>query len=110
LVGNEDVGQMSAWYVLAAAGFHPVCPGDNRYELFSPLFNKATIQLDPIYASGGKFTIVAKNNSPANYYIQSAKLNGKSYNKCWISHSDIVKGGLLELVMGDQPNMNWGKE
>ena len=110
LVGNEDVGQMSAWYVLAAAGFHPVCPGDNRYELFSPLFNKATIQLDPIYASGGKFTIVAKNNSPANYYIQSAKLNGKSYSKCWISHSDIVKGGLLELVMGDQPNMNWGKE
>ena len=110
LVGNEDVGQMSAWYVLAAAGFHPVCPGDNRYELFSPLFKKATIQLDPIYASGGKFTIVAKNNSPANYYIQSAKLNGKSYSKCWISHSDIVKGGLLELVMGDQPNMNWGKE
>ena len=110
LVGNEDVGQMSAWYVLAAAGFHPVCPGDNRYELFSPLFKKVSIQLDPVYASGGKFTIVAKNNSPANYYIQSAKLNGKSYNKCWISHSDIVKGGLLELVMGDQPNMNWGKE
>ena len=110
LVGNEDVGQMSAWYVLAAAGFHPVCPGDNRYELFSPLFNKATIQLDPVYASAGKFTIVAKNTSPTNYYIQSAKLNGKSYNKCWISHSDIVKGGLLELVMGDQPNMNWGKE
>ena len=110
LVGNEDVGQMSAWYVLAAAGFHPVCPGDNRYELFSPLFYKVSIQLDPIYASGGKFTIVAKNNSPANYYIQSAKLNGKSYNKCWISHTDIVKGGVLELVMGDQPNMNWGKE
>ena len=110
LVGNEDVGQMSAWYVLAAAGFHPVCPGDNRYELFSPLFKKVSIQLDPVYASGGKFTIVAKNNSPANYYIQSAKLNGKSYNKCWISHSDIVKGGLLELEMGDQPNMNWGKE
>ncbi len=110
LVGNEDVGQMSAWYVLAAAGFHPVCPGDNRYELFSPLFKKVSIQLDPVYASGGKFTIVAKNNSPANYYIQSAKLNGKSYNKCWISDSDIVKGGLLELVMGDQPNMNWGKE
>lgn len=110
LVGNEDVGQMSAWYVLAAMGFHPICPGDNRYELCGLLFNKVSIQLDPVYASGKKFIMVAKNNSPTNYYIQSAKLNGKPYNKCWITHLDIAKGGLLELVMGDQPNFNWGKE
>ena len=108
LVGNEDVGQMSAWYVLAASGLHPVCPGDTRYEITSPVFNRVTIRLDPKYTSGGTFTIVALNNSPSNVYIQSARLNGRNYNECWIRHETIAAGGTLELVMGDQPNEKWG--
>lgn len=110
LVGDEDVGQMSAWFVLAASGIHPVCPGDNRYEICSPLFSKTTFKLDPQYAKAKMFTIISKNNSEKNCYIQSAKLNGKTYNKCWITHNDIVSGSTLELVMGDQPNKEWGIE
>jgi len=108
LVGNEDVGQMSAWYVLAAIGIHPVCPGDTRQEITSPVFDKVSIKLDPNYASGKYFFITAKNNSAKNIFIQSAKLNGKIYNKCYIDYKDIVAGGELELVMGDQPNKKWG--
>lgn len=108
LVGNEDVGQMSAWYVLAASGLHPVCPGDPRYEITSPVFNRIEIKLDPKYASGKTFTIVAEHNSPANVYIQSAKLNGKTYNQSYIEHDTIIKGGELTLVMGDKPNKKWG--
>jgi predicted alpha-1,2-mannosidase len=108
LVGNEDVGQMSAWYVLAASGLHPVCPGDTRQEITSPVFDKITLKLDPEYAEGKTFTIVAINNSASNIYIQSAKLNGKPYNQCHIDYRDIAKGGILELNMGDTPNKNWG--
>lgn len=108
LVGNEDVGQMSAWYVLASSGFHPLCPGDTRYELCSPIFDKITFGLDKKYAKGNLFTIITKNNSDKNKYIQSAKLNGKVYNKSWIDHQDIANGGILELVMGSVPNENWG--
>ena len=110
LVGNEDVGQMSAWYVLAATGFHPVCPGDPRYEITSPLFDRIKIQLDPVYATGKSFTIIAHGNSPENIYIQSAKLNGKVWNKCWLSHEQIASGGILELEMTDKPNKEWGLE
>lgn len=109
LVGNEDVGQMSAWYILAAIGFHPIAPGHTRYELTSPVFDKVTIALDQKYASGKTFTIIAKNNSASNIYIQSAKLDGKPYDKCYIDHNDIKKGGVLELQMGSEPNKSWGK-
>jgi predicted alpha-1,2-mannosidase len=109
LVGNEDVGQMSAWYVLAASGLHPVCPGDNRYEITSPVFNTVEIKLDPKYAKGETFTIVAKNNSEENIYIQSAKLNGEEWNKCWLNHQQIAAGGTLELEMGNRPNKDWGR-
>ncbi|CAM4075956.1 alpha-1,2-mannosidase, putative [Pedobacter westerhofensis] len=108
LVGNEDVGQMSAWYVLAAAGLHPVCPGDTRQEITSPVFNKVTFRLDPLYAPGRTFTIVAKNNSDKNTYIRSARLNGKVYNKCYIDFKDIAAGGVLELTMSPIPNKSWG--
>ncbi|MDB5135069.1 MAG: alpha,2-mannosidase [Mucilaginibacter sp.] len=108
LVGNEDVGQMSAWYVLASAGLHPVCPGDTRQEITSPVFSKITFKLDPEYAKGKTFTIKADNNSSTNIYIQSAKLNGKPYNKCHIDFKDIAEGGILELTMGNTPNKNWG--
>lgn len=109
LVGNEDVGQMSAWYVLAASGFHPIAAGNLRYEITSPVFKKVVIQLDKQYASGKTFTIIAANNSPENIYIQSATLNGKLYPYCFISHTDIAKGGVLQLQMGKLPNKNWGK-
>lgn len=108
LVGNEDVGQMSAWYVLAASGLHPVCPGDTRQEITSPVFNKVVLRLDPKYAKGKTFTITALNNSASNMYIQSAKLNGKAYNKCYLDYKDIAAGGSLELTMGDKPNKGWG--
>ncbi|RYF55229.1 MAG: glycoside hydrolase family 92 protein, partial [Cytophagaceae bacterium] len=97
LVGNDDIGQTSAWYVLAASGFHPVAPGDTHYEITSPVFNKVTIKTDAKYASGKTFTIVANNNSATNIYIQSAKLNGKPYAHCYIDHADIAAGGTLEL-------------
>jgi predicted alpha-1,2-mannosidase len=108
LCGNEDVGQMSAWYVLAASGIHPVCPGNTRQEITSPVFNSITFKLDPKYAKGKTFTILAHNNSDKNIYIQSAKLNGKPYNKCYIDYAAITAGGTLELTMGAQPNKNWG--
>jgi predicted alpha-1,2-mannosidase len=108
LVGNEDVGQMSAWYVLAASGFHPVCPGDTRYEITSPVFSRVTYRLDPKYAKGKAFTVIAQNNSDKNVYIQSATLNGKPYRHCYIDYKDITNGGTLQLVMGSQPNHNWG--
>jgi predicted alpha-1,2-mannosidase len=108
LVGNEDVGQMSAWYVLAATGLHPVCPGDTRYEITSPVFDSITLQLDPHYAKGATFTVRAKNNSPQNVYIQRARLNGRPYGKCWLDHADIMAGGVLELEMGRKPNERWG--
>jgi predicted alpha-1,2-mannosidase len=104
LVGNEDVGQMSAWYILAAMGIHPVCPGSTRMEITSPLFSSVQIKV----RNGKTFSIVANNNSPTNIYIQSALLNGKLYSKCYIEYEDIVKGGRLELTMGDIPNKNWG--
>ncbi|GAC1309959.1 MAG: GH92 family glycosyl hydrolase [Mucilaginibacter sp.] len=108
LVGNEDVGQMSAWYILASVGLHPVCPGDTRQEITSPVFDKITLKLDPKYAQSDTFTILAKNNSPKNIYIQSARLNGKPYNKCYIDFKDISTGGILELTMASAPNKNWG--
>ncbi|SDG22245.1 alpha-1,2-mannosidase, putative [Dyadobacter soli] len=109
LVGNEDVGQMSAWYVLAAGGLYQVCPGKNRFEITSPVFGKVTVRLDPAYAKGKEFTIIAHGNSPANVYIQSAKLNGKAYNQCFIDYHDIAAGGTLELTMGPKPNQEFGQ-
>lgn len=104
LVGNEDVGQMSAWYILAASGIHPIAPGDTRYEITSPVFKKVVLNAD----QSNSFTIEAANHSDKNVYIQSATLNGKSYDKCWIDHKDVVKGGVLKLEMGPEPNKNWG--
>jgi predicted alpha-1,2-mannosidase len=103
LCGNEDVGQMSAWYVLTSMGIHPICPGDNKYQITSPVFNEIEINLDANYYSGKKFTIKANNNSPENIYIQSMKLNGEPLQRFWITHDEIVKGGVLEMEMGAKP-------
>ena len=99
LVGNEDVGQMSAWYVLAALGIHPVCPGDTRYELTSPVFKHATIHLP----NGKDFSIEAPDNSDENIYISSASLNGKPLDRRYIDHSEILSGGTLTLNMSSEP-------
>ncbi len=109
IVGNEDVGQMSAWYVLAASGLHPVCPADTRYEITSPSFKSVVLNLDKVYSQGSSFTIKAINNSRKNIYIQKATLNGKPYNRCFIDYSEIKKGGELVLYMGVKPNKEWGK-
>lgn len=100
LCGNEDVGQMSAWYVLASMGIHPINPGDNKYQITSPVFDKIELQLDKEYYNGNKFTIIAHNNSKENIYIKSIKLNGENLDRYWISHEEIVNGGVLELEMG----------
>ncbi|MDR1813758.1 MAG: GH92 family glycosyl hydrolase [Tannerella sp.] len=104
IIGNEDLGQMSAWYVLAASGIHPVCPGETRFELTSPVFDEICFNLP----SGKTFIIKAINNSPTNIYIQSSTLNGKKYNKYYLEYGDIMKGGMLELQMGGKPMMSAG--
>ncbi|MGE0089526.1 MAG: GH92 family glycosyl hydrolase [Bacteroidales bacterium] len=104
LIGNEDCGQMSAWYVLNAMGFYPVTPASDIYIIGSPAINEANINLE----SGKTFTIKAKNLSEKNIYIQSATLNGENYTKTYIKHETIMNGGELIFVMGDKPNKNWG--
>ncbi|RYX81992.1 glycoside hydrolase family 92 protein [bacterium] len=108
LCGDEDVGQMSSWFILAASGIHQACPGDTRYELFTPLFDRVQIRIDPMYGKNKRFTIVSHNNGPGVRYIQSARLNGRPLNRCWLDHKEIVAGGTLELELGAEPNKNWG--
>lgn len=108
LCGNEDVGQMSAWYILSAIGFHPVCPADGIYIIGSPLFDEVTLKLDSRYYPGGSFTVKTRNNSAQNIYVQSATLNGRPLNRAWLRHSEVAAGGTLELVMGPTPNDAWG--
>ena len=103
LVGNEDVGQMSAWYVLAASGLHPIAGADGRYEITSPVFDKIDIRLDQKYATGEQFTVVARNNSPTHQYIQSITLNGQPYHKSYLTHDMLMQGGELVLEMGEEP-------
>ena len=104
--GDEDNGQTSAWYVFSALGFYPVTPGVDQYVIGSPLFKKAILHLE----NGNKFTISAKNNSKNNFYIQSAYLNGKTYDNTFIKFEDIQRGGELKFDMGENPNKNWGSK
>ena len=102
--GNEDCGQMSAWYIFSSLGFYPVFPANGAYVLGSPLFDKASIQLP-----GNKtFTVEAVNNSPKNIYIQRVELNGKIHDQSYIFHTDILKGGTLKIFMGNKPNISFG--
>ena len=112
-LGDEDQGQMGAWYVMSAMGLFQMDGGaavDPVYEIGSPRFEKATIHLDPDYYPGKEFTIEARNVSKQNIYIQSATLNGSPLNKPWFYHSDLVKGGELVLEMGPEPNKEWGSK
>ena len=94
IIGNEDCGQMSAWYVLSALGFYQVCPGIPVYAIGRPMVDKATIPV-----AGGNFQIIVKNNSPENKYVKEAKLNGKVLDSLFFPHADLVKGGTLEIEM-----------
>lgn len=104
LSGNEDCGQMSAWYVLSSIGLYPMNPASGEYEIGSPIFEKSTIKLP----ENKTFMIEAEYVSHTNFYIQSATLNGKPFTKTTLSHQDILKGGTLHFVMGNKPNKNWG--
>jgi predicted alpha-1,2-mannosidase len=106
--GNVDCGQMSACYVFGALGFYPVNPVSGVYAIGSPLVNKAVVHLDREKYHGRTFTVIAKNNSATNLYIQSATLNGKPLQKPWITRDQIIAGGTLKLVMGPNPNLKWG--
>lgn len=103
LSGNEDVGQMSAWYILSSVGLYQVEPAGGKYIIGSPIFDKASLNI----GKGKTFSIICKDNSKENMYIQHAKLNGKPYTKSYIMYNDIMKGGTLELQMGNQPS-KWG--
>jgi predicted alpha-1,2-mannosidase len=104
LCGNEDMGSLSSWYVLSALGFYPVTPGSPTYVFGSPLFGEAAINV----GNGKTFTLLAVNNSKENQYIQSAKLNGKPITRTWISHQEIMNGGVLEFQIGPHPHKKWG--
>jgi predicted alpha-1,2-mannosidase len=95
LIGNEDCGQMSAWYIFSAMGLYPVNPASGNYDLGSPVFRKVTLQLP----GGNEFIIEAKNASKKNMYVKKIKLNGKIYSKLYIDHKDIIKGGKLEFFI-----------
>ncbi|HNV49529.1 MAG: GH92 family glycosyl hydrolase [Bacteroidales bacterium] len=104
LCGNEDCGQMSAWYVFSAMGFYPVTPGSPFYTIGTPMMDKITISLE----NGNTFVILAKGLSKENKYIQKATLNGKIWPNSYISHQQIMNGGLLIFEMGNKPNKSWG--
>ena len=103
LCGNEDCGQMSAWYVFSAMGFYPVNPVSGEYEIGSPLFPEMRLNLD----NGKTFTVLAPNVSRENIYIQSVKVNGQPYDKSYITHQQIMDGATIEFVMGNQPGEIW---
>ena len=102
--GDEDNGQTSAWYVFSAMGFYPVCPGSGEYVFGAPLFNKITLQLE----NGNQFVIDAASNSKENLYVSGISLNGKPWDKNYITHEDLLKGGTLGFKMTSQPDKTRG--
>ena len=106
--GNTDCGQMAAWYIFSALGIYPVNPSSDTLAIGSPTVSKAVVHLDKDKYHGHTFTIVAKNNSAENVYIQSATLNGKPLTRPWITREELLAGGELHFVMGPQPNTEWG--
>jgi putative alpha-1,2-mannosidase len=104
LCGNDDCGQMSAWYVLSSVGFYPVNPANGEYVFGSPLADQSDLTL----GNGKHFVVKAENRNKQNIYIQKATLNGVPYTSSFIRHSDIMKGGELVLTMGSKPSETWG--
>jgi len=110
-LGDEDQGQMSAWFVMSALGLFQMDGGAREnpiYEIGSPIFERTTIHLGGRYGRGQAFTITAKNASRENSYVQQAHLNGKPLQNFWIPAAELLKGGHLELEMGPDPNPDWG--
>jgi len=101
--GNEDCGQMSAWYIFSALGFYPVCPGTLEYVIGTPTFPRAALNV----GAGKTFTVLADNLSDTNLYVQSVTLNDQKYDKAYLRHEDIMKGGVLHFEMGPHPNREW---
>jgi predicted alpha-1,2-mannosidase len=106
LCGNEDCGQLSAWYVFSAMGFYPVTPCDSVYVIGSPLFDEISLELE----NGNRFVVMTLNHSAQNRYVQSVKLNGIAHPKSYIHHEAIMQGGTLELTMGPKPSERWGTD
>ncbi len=104
LSGNDDCGQMSAWYIFTALGFYPVCPASDYYVLGSPAFHKAVIHL----SNGRKLTVITENLSDQNIYVQSVKLNGKEWTTPFLPYRELKNGGTLAFRLGPEPNMQWG--
>jgi predicted alpha-1,2-mannosidase len=104
LCGNDDCGQMSAWYIFSCLGFYPVCPGALEYVLGSPCVSEAVIDV----GNGRKLTVKAENLSPTNVYIDRCVLNGRAIDRCYLRHAEVVGGGRLTFVMASRPNKAWG--
>jgi putative alpha-1,2-mannosidase len=104
LAGNEDCGQMSAWYLMSALGLYAVDPVSGNYVFASPLFDRAELEVAP----GRTLVIEARNNGPENLYIQSVRWNGKPYSKVWIPHAELARGGRLVFELGPKPNLAYG--
>jgi putative alpha-1,2-mannosidase len=102
--GDEDGGGMSAFVVFSMLGFYPVTPGLPVYNIGSPVFRRARIDL----GDGKTFEVLARNYAPGRKYIQSARLNGEALDRCWFTHEELMRGGSLELTMGDKPRKDWG--
>lgn len=100
LSGNDDFGQMSAWYIFSSLGFYPVAPGSVEYALGSPSLKEATMNLP----NGNTFKMIAENQSDKNVYVQKVELNGKVLKRPFIQHSDIMNGGILKFYMTNMPN------
>src|ERR1700744_5314672 len=105
LGGNDDTGQMSAWYIFSALGFYPVGPGDDRYSIGSPAVQAATLRLE----NGKTFHIEARNQGDKNVYVQRAELNGQPLHRLYITYQEVMDGGNLVFYMGAKPNKQFGK-
>jgi predicted alpha-1,2-mannosidase len=106
LPGNEDCGQMSAWYILSTIGFYPVNPADGNYVIGTPHYERVSIAV----GEGKTFTVEAPGASSTNKYIQSATLNGRAFQRCYITHAEVAAGGTLRFVMGPEPNRSWATD
>ena len=104
LTGNDDCGQMSAWYIFTSLGFYPVCPGSDYYVIGSPSVKQAVMKL----SNGKTLTVKAANQSESNVYVQSVSMNGKPWNSVFLSHWVVAEGGTIDFTMGPQPNKAWG--
>ena len=104
--GNDDAGQMSAWYVFSAMGFYPVCPGTDEYILGAPLFKKATLHFE----NGKNLVITASDNSDTNRYVDEMRVNGTVYTKNYLKHNELLQGGVIDFKMTDRPNMQRGTQ